>query len=171
MLNTDEREPDGATVSSPQALWLKQGLASARSTWKLVFAHHAPYTPHAVEDTRRMRWPFKNWGADAVLSGFYHVYERLSIISLMEPEAPGVRVLEKSNLPVSSGTIKITELSWSKPGWGRLLVPALSLSLPVRLDRWESQTTEKSGQLCSDSTEGQCRLFQQSQPDCVCDVQ
>jgi len=79
MLDTDEREPDGATVSSPQALWLKQGLGSSGSRWNLVYAHHAPYTSHTVEDVTRMRWPFKQWGADAVLSGFYHVYERLLI--------------------------------------------------------------------------------------------
>jgi hypothetical protein len=29
-----------------------------------------------------MRWPFKAWGADAVLSGFYHVYERLLVDGL-----------------------------------------------------------------------------------------
>ena len=29
-----------------------------------------------------MRWPFKAWGADAVLSGFYHRYERLLVDGL-----------------------------------------------------------------------------------------
>jgi hypothetical protein len=29
-----------------------------------------------------MRWPFKTWGADAVLSGYYHVYERLLVDDL-----------------------------------------------------------------------------------------
>ncbi len=29
-----------------------------------------------------MRWPFKAWGADAVLSGYYHVYERLLVDNL-----------------------------------------------------------------------------------------
>jgi hypothetical protein len=31
MLDTYKREPDSATVSSSQALWLKQGLASSES--------------------------------------------------------------------------------------------------------------------------------------------
>jgi hypothetical protein len=44
-----------------------------------VLAHHAPYTSHEIEDITRMRWPFKAWGADAVLSGFFHVYERLLV--------------------------------------------------------------------------------------------
>jgi len=82
MLDTDEREPDGATVGSLQALWLERELKESRAPWKLVFAHHAPYTSHAVPDIERMRWPFKAWGADAVLSGFYHVYERLLVDGL-----------------------------------------------------------------------------------------
>ena len=79
MLDTDDREPDGATVASIQARWLERKLRESRAPWKLVLAHHAPYTSHAVPDTERMRWPFKAWGADAVLSGFYHVYERLLV--------------------------------------------------------------------------------------------
>lgn len=79
MLDTDEREPDGVTADSIQGRWLKRRLAESDAPWKLVFAHHAPFTSHEVEDIRRMRWPFKDWGADAVLSGFYHVYERLLV--------------------------------------------------------------------------------------------
>ena len=79
MLDTDEREPDGATHLSEQARWLKWKLSSSNMPWKLVYAHHAPYTSHKVDDIKRMRWPFGAWGADAVLSGYYHVYERLSI--------------------------------------------------------------------------------------------
>lgn len=79
MIDTDEREPDGATDNSVQGLWLKERLSKSVSPWNLVFAHHAPYTSHSVEDTVRMRWPFKEWGAHAVLSGYYHIYERLVI--------------------------------------------------------------------------------------------
>jgi tartrate-resistant acid phosphatase type 5 len=77
MLSTDAREPDGTGADSIQARWLEQRLTRSKSPWKLVFAHHAPYTSHGVPDVEYMRWPFKAWGADAVLSGFYHVYERL----------------------------------------------------------------------------------------------
>jgi tartrate-resistant acid phosphatase type 5 len=82
MLDTDEREPDGATASSRQAEWLRQGLQQSTAPWKLVLAHHAPYTSHTVADIERMRWPFKEWGADAVLSGYFHVYERLEVDGL-----------------------------------------------------------------------------------------
>lgn len=82
MLDTDEREPDGTTPTSVQGQWLEQSLRNSTAPWKLVFAHHAPYTSHAVPDVEYMRWPFKAWGVHAVLSGFYHVYERLSIDGL-----------------------------------------------------------------------------------------
>lgn len=82
MLDTDEREPDGATAASEQACWLKQRLARSTAPWKLVFGQHAPYTSHTVPDIYRMRWPFKAWGADAVISGFYHIYERLLVDGL-----------------------------------------------------------------------------------------
>jgi len=82
MLDTDEREPDGATATSIQGCWLERRLSQSTGSWKLVFANHAPYTSHSVEDIHRMRWPFKAWGADAVLSGFYHIYERLLVDGL-----------------------------------------------------------------------------------------
>jgi tartrate-resistant acid phosphatase type 5 len=79
MLDTDEREPDGTTPDSLQGRWLARGLQESTAPWKVVLAHHAPFTSHRVEDVVRMRWPFKTWGADAVLSGFFHVYERLLV--------------------------------------------------------------------------------------------
>ena len=82
MRDTDEREPDGASATSIQGRWLERKLAESKAPWKLVFAHHAPYTSHRVPDVEYMRWPFKAWGADAVLSGFYHVYERLLVDGL-----------------------------------------------------------------------------------------
>lgn len=79
MLDSDEREPDGVTAGSIQGRWLERKLAESKAPWKLVFAHHAPYSSGRVPDFEHLRWPFKAWGADAVLSGFYHVYERLSV--------------------------------------------------------------------------------------------
>lgn len=82
MLDTDEREPDGTTQSSLQARWLERGLAGSRSPWRLVLAHHAPFVSGRVPDFEYMRWPFKAWGADAVLSGYFHIYERLLVDGL-----------------------------------------------------------------------------------------
>jgi tartrate-resistant acid phosphatase type 5 len=82
MLDTDKREPDGASATSTQGRWLERKLSESKALWKLVFTSHAPYTSHTVPDVEYMRWPFKAWGADAVLSGFYHVYERLLVDGL-----------------------------------------------------------------------------------------
>jgi hypothetical protein len=82
MLDTDEREPDGASATSIQGRWLERKLAESTAPWKLVFSSHAPYSSHTVPDVEYMRWPFKEWGADGVLSGFFHVYERLLVDSL-----------------------------------------------------------------------------------------
>jgi len=79
MLDTDEREPDGASASSIQGRWLERKLEQSKARWKLVFAHHAPYSSGRVPAFQHMRWPFKAWGTDAVLSGYYHVYERLLV--------------------------------------------------------------------------------------------
>lgn len=82
MLDTDEREPDGVGPDSNQARWLEQRLMQSKAVWKLVFAHHAPFASGRVPDFEHMRWPFKDWGADAVLSGYFHIYERLLVDGL-----------------------------------------------------------------------------------------
>ena len=79
MLDTDERDPDGATENSKQFSWLKQVLSSSTQPWNLVYAHHAPYSSGWTAGFKRMRWPFKEWGANGVFSGYYHVYERLLV--------------------------------------------------------------------------------------------
>ena len=46
----------------------------------LVILHHTPYTSFLVREADRdLRWPFTEWGADAVLSGHDHFYERLLV--------------------------------------------------------------------------------------------
>ncbi|MCA9158884.1 MAG: metallophosphoesterase [Planctomycetales bacterium] len=79
-LDSDPQEPDGITSSSVQALWLRDGLANSQETFNVVYFHHAPYT--SGNATYAMQWPFKQWGADAVLAGHQHQYERLSVDGL-----------------------------------------------------------------------------------------
>lgn len=78
-LNSDEHEPDGVGVSSAQAQWLRERLASSVLPWQVVYFHHAPYSSGAHGSTLWMRWPFAAWGADAVLAGHDHIYERLLV--------------------------------------------------------------------------------------------
>src|SRR6267143_5700251 len=80
-LDSDGREPDSNTSDSVQAQWLQARLAASTAPWKLVFFHHPPYSA-GYQGTFSlqgpwMRWPFKAWGASAVLSGHAHSYERI----------------------------------------------------------------------------------------------
>jgi tartrate-resistant acid phosphatase type 5 len=78
-LNSCAEEPDGTGASSRQAQWLQHGLAASTSTWNIVYDHRPPYASDKVHGSSdNMRWPFAQWGADAVLSGHAHVYERVA---------------------------------------------------------------------------------------------
>jgi hypothetical protein len=73
------KEVDGLTPTSVQGEWLRRKLAASTSPWNIVFFHHAPYSSGTSKGTVTMRWPFEAWGADAVLSGHDHVYERIML--------------------------------------------------------------------------------------------
>ena len=78
-LNSDPREPDGVGRSSAQAAWLQAGLANSTAPWKIVYMHVPPYSSGVEGTIEWMRWPYQEWGADAVLAGHDHDYERLLI--------------------------------------------------------------------------------------------
>jgi len=82
MLDSDPNEPNGTSATSEQGKWLKKSLAASASPFNLVVFHHAPYSSGWHGPTNYMRWPFKEWGADAVLTGHDHVYERLLVNGL-----------------------------------------------------------------------------------------
>ncbi len=73
-------EPDGFKSTSVQAEWLQKRLAQAQEPWKIVYLHVSPYSSGAEHGSAKyMQWPFAEWGADAVISGHDHLYERLLI--------------------------------------------------------------------------------------------
>jgi hypothetical protein len=76
-LNDIESEPDGVGVSSIQAAWLQNRLTASTSTWNIVYMHYPPYSSGPHGSTEWARWPYSDWGADVVLSGHDHIYERL----------------------------------------------------------------------------------------------
>lgn len=78
-LNSDSREPDGVSRNSIQAQWLQAGLAASTTPWQIVYFHTAPYSSGYHGSVEWMRWPFAEWGADAILAGHDHVYERLLV--------------------------------------------------------------------------------------------
>jgi hypothetical protein len=79
-LDSDSREPDGVGRTSVQAKWLKQELETSTATWKIVYMHHPPYTSGGEDGPIEwMQWPYKEWGATAVIAGHAHVYERIMV--------------------------------------------------------------------------------------------
>ncbi|KAB8145240.1 alkaline phosphatase [Chloroflexia bacterium SDU3-3] len=71
-------EPDGTTADSVQGAWLREGLASSGACWNVVVMHHPPYSSGLHGSSEWMQWPFAAWGADMVLAGHDHSYERLA---------------------------------------------------------------------------------------------
>jgi tartrate-resistant acid phosphatase type 5 len=78
-LDSDPHEPDGTTATSAQADWLKKRLGASTACYRVVFFHHPPYSSASHGSTVEMRWPFRQWGADVVLAGHDHTYERLEV--------------------------------------------------------------------------------------------
>ena len=79
---SDQIEPDGATASSTQALWLSNALAASTAPWRLVYFHESPYSSgywHGTwtHQSTNMLWPFREWGASVILCGHDHLYERI----------------------------------------------------------------------------------------------
>jgi hypothetical protein len=76
-LDNMDSEPDGVGASSIQAQWLKAGLAGSTSSWNIVYMHYPPYSSGTHGSTDWARWPYAEWGADVVMAGHDHTYERL----------------------------------------------------------------------------------------------
>lgn len=82
-INSDPNEPDGIDSNSVQAQWLKNKLAQSSEDWNIVYFNHPPYSSGTTHGSSEiMRWPFKQWGANAVISGREHNYERLLVDGL-----------------------------------------------------------------------------------------
>lgn len=78
-LDANYDEPDGFREDSVQADWLREHLAESTETWNIVYGHVPPYSSGANGSHPVMRWDFADMGADAVVSGHDHLYERLLI--------------------------------------------------------------------------------------------
>lgn len=79
VLDSDSHEPDGIGLSSVQATWARDVLQSSGVAWQVVLLHHAPYSSATHGPNPAVQWPFAEWGADLVVAGHDHTYERLLI--------------------------------------------------------------------------------------------
>ena len=76
IIDSDPAEPDGTDVGSIQAQWLESALAASTAPYRLVALHHPPYSSGRGGSATWMQWPYEDWGADMVLAGHEHNYER-----------------------------------------------------------------------------------------------
>ena len=76
-LDSDSNEPDGNTVDSLQAFWLRTGLVASEQPWNIVYLHHTVLSSGMHGSMDEVQWPFREWGASAVLFGHDHLYERI----------------------------------------------------------------------------------------------
>jgi tartrate-resistant acid phosphatase type 5 len=70
---------DSNVHDSVQERWLMLALCGSKSPWKVVVCHHPPYSTGDYGDHEYMQLPYHEWGANLVLSGHEHFYERLLI--------------------------------------------------------------------------------------------
>lgn len=76
-LDSDRAEPDGNRADSTQARWLQETMSASSHPWQLVYMHHPPWSSGDHGSSKHMRWPFAEWGADVVMAGHDHHYERI----------------------------------------------------------------------------------------------
>ena len=78
MLDGNANTPDGILSSEVQSAWLTDELSNSSSPWNVVMVHQPPYSSGTVHgSTANLQWGFS--GADLVLSGHEHNYERLLV--------------------------------------------------------------------------------------------
>lgn len=79
--DTGSGEPDGINVNSTQYYWLRAALAASTARWKIVLLHRPPWTESTVYRTGSevMRWDYGDLGADLVLAGHAHAYQRVHL--------------------------------------------------------------------------------------------
>jgi hypothetical protein len=121
-------EPAGNTEDSKQALWIKAKMQKSTARYKIIVVHTPPYSSgdKYYPGNTRLRWPYKSWGASAVLSGHEHNYQRFQVDGLDYIICGcGGRDLNKVDPALNpTGLIKYHDTSF---GWLRLKADHFSL--------------------------------------------
>jgi hypothetical protein len=116
---------------------LKSALASSVSAWKIVYLHYPPYAT-SIYERPLQRWPFREWGADIVIAGHSHIYERIMVdgypyivngLGGRNLEQPGVPRLPESEL-------------YFNADYGAMLCEASVDRLLMRFVTWQLKTVE-----------------------------
>lgn len=109
-IDSDPREPDGNGPESVQAEWLRQALAASKAPFNVVAMHHPPFSSGPHGDTPATQWPYRQWGADLVLAGHDHGYERLEVdgLTYVVSGLGGVSIYS-FGLPVAGSQVRYNE--------------------------------------------------------------
>lgn len=129
VINSNPSERDGTSSTSVQGIWLKNKLAASRSKWDIVYFHHSPYASDKVHGSQTwMRWPFKAWGADVVMSSNSHIYERVirDNFPYFVNGLGGQSIYALTSVPVSGSQIRYNST------YGAIQVKVTSTSLTFR---------------------------------------
>ncbi len=113
-----------ATSMARQRAWLKRSLQASRARWKVVVLHHPPYSSGAHGSSPELRWPYAAWGADLVVSGHDHDYERVSADrTTFVVDGAGGKELYDFNEPVPGSRVRYNA------GYGALFLTATARTL------------------------------------------
>lgn len=78
MLNSGQSDNSDMPDQNLQQTFLQNGLAASTAAWKIVMFHRPPYTSGTYHSSdTHLQWPFETWGADLVITGHNHIYERI----------------------------------------------------------------------------------------------
>ena len=107
------QEPDGTSEGSTQGLWLKaqrENCAANHLHWRVVCMHHPPYSTEYSSgghgSNSYLQWNYVTWGANVVLAGHAHNYERLFIGGLTYfVNGLGGRNVKTSGTPISGSEL------------------------------------------------------------------
>ncbi len=138
-VDSDPREPHGRGASSRQARWLQQALGRSTAPWQIVYMHHTIYSSSLHGSDPTLQWPYREWGADLVLTGHDHTYERLRVDGLTYiVNGMGGAAIRGFGTPVAGSQVRFNG------DHGALLIQATDTLLEVRfitrkgteIDRW-----------------------------------
>ncbi len=115
-LDSDIHEPDSIARNGIQAGWARDQMMAATTPYVIPFFHHPPLSSGTHGSTFSMTWPFSAWGADIVLTGHDHQYERLG--------SDGVQYLVQglggASVRVMGTTLPSSQVAWTG-GFGATL--------------------------------------------------
>jgi hypothetical protein len=83
-MNT-KKDGNISCCNTDEAKWLTDAIAKNTKPFKFVYFHHPPYSSGEHGSSTDMRWPFTEWGVDAVFSGHEHFYAKVKDHTVNNP--------------------------------------------------------------------------------------